>query len=103
MHFPETHRHFTKSLFNWLPTNTIDRVNSTIDNPSIWQLGMNRMVHDQYKNQGYKQNPFDVFGLANQGHRTKNHDMLTGLISSYATAGTPGIYAMMGHYMADQF
>jgi len=63
---------------------------------------MNRAINNQYRQYGQK-SPMDVFNLARGGHRSKNHDLMTGMITAYSTAGTNGIYAMMGHFMADSF
>ena len=63
---------------------------------------MNKMVNSRYRQYGQK-NPMDTFNLMRGGHRSRNHDMLTGMMTAYGAAGTPGIYAMMGHFMADSF
>ena len=92
----------SKSFFPFLNTNTIDRVNHYIDNPTMTSMAMNRAVNSQYRQYGMK-NPMDVFNLARGGHRSRNHDLMTGMITAYSAAGTNGIYAMMGHFMADGF
>ena len=92
----------TRSFFPHLNTNTIDRVNHYIDNPTMASMAMNRAVNSQYRQYGMK-NPMDVFNLARGGHRSRNHDLMTGMITAYSAAGTNGIYAMMGHFMADSF
>lgn len=89
-------------MFPQLSANTIYRTNHAIDNASIPSIAMNRMVKNQYRQYG-QNNPFDTFRLSRGGHRSRNHDMLTGMMTAYGAAGTPGIYAMMGHFMADSF
>ena len=63
---------------------------------------MNRIIKNHRLQYG-QNNAFDVFRLSSGGHRSRNHDMLTGMMTAYGAAGTPGIYAMMGHFMADSF
>ena len=65
-------------------------------------IAMNKIVRNQYQQYG-QHNPFDVFNLARGGHRSRNHDMLTGMMTAYGAAGSAGIEAMMGHFMADAF
>ena len=97
-----THYLMSKSFFPFLSARDIYKTNYAIDNASIPSIAMNRMVNSRYKQYGQR-SPFDTFNLARGGHRSRNHDMLTGMMTAYGAAGTPGIYAMMGHFMADSF
>lgn len=69
---------------------------------------MNSMQNKSYKAQGIK-NPYDVFGIAQRGHRKYNHDILTGMLLGSVEAnkrGLPpsmGIMSAFGHYAADSF
>ena len=102
MHDKFTHYLMTKSFFPNLPARDIYRTNHAIDNASLTSMAMNRAVNGRYKQYGQK-NPMDIFNLARGGHRSRNHDLMTGMITAYSAAGTNGIYAMMGHFMADSF
>lgn len=69
---------------------------------------MGSMQNKSYKARGIK-NPYDVFGIAQRGHRKYNHDVLTGSLLGAVEAnkrGLPpsqGIMSAFGHYAADQF
>ena len=92
----------TRSFFPHLPARDIFRVNHAIDNVSLTGAAMNRAVNSRYKQYNMK-NPMDIFNLGRGGHRSYNHDLMTGMITAYSAAGTNGIYAMLGHYFADSF
>lgn len=89
----------------------IAKINHDIDNPNIWQMQLNRMQNQRYKNNNLMiQNPYDLFGLTRGGgHRTYNHDMLTGTIIGAMNAramGIPfstGLLTAYSHYAADNF
>ena len=107
MLYSGTHFRFTKSMFPFVNNNLIKEVNHQIDNPKVWQNYANSMMNSSYKRQGLMKNPYDIFGLTQSGHRSKNHDLLTGsLLASVQAAkmGLPpshGIMSMYGHYAAD--
>lgn len=95
-------------MFPGVNHSLISSVNKQIDNPTYWQRWMNSNQNKSYKRQGIK-NPYDVFGIANRGHRTYNHDILTGMLLSSVEAnkrGLPpsqGMLSAFGHYAADNF
>lgn len=67
---------------------------------------MNTMQNTSYKNRGLLKNPYDVFGIG-RGHRTYNHDIVTGGLLGMVQArkmGLPpshGLIAQFSHQATD--
>ena len=105
--YSQTHRKFTKSLFPFINTGLVDKVNHQIDSPTIWQHYLNVMQNDSYKRKGLMKNPYDIFNLTGGGHRKHNHDLLTGSLLGSVQAirmGLPpsqGMMAAFSHYATD--
>ena len=108
MNYRKSHDRFTSMMFPGVNHSLIASVNHQIDSPTVWQNYMNSMQNASYKAQGIK-NPYDVFGIANRGHRKSNHDLLTGMIlgsveaNKRGLAPSQGILSAFGHYAADNF
>lgn len=96
-------------MFPNIPMKLISNVNERVDNPTYADIFMNRAIKDHNKNQGYVKNPYDLFALTSQGHRSRNHDLLSGMFSGAVQAqkqGLPmsfGIQAAIAHQMEDYF
>lgn len=108
MNFRQSHDRFTSMMFPGINHSLVKSVNHQIDSPRLWQQYMNSMQNKSYKAQGIK-NPYDIFGIAQRGHRKYNHDILTGMLLGSVEAnkrGLPpsqGILSAFGHYAADNF
>jgi hypothetical protein len=108
-------KNFAASLFKsaGIPINRklIESVNHSIDNDSIMGLALSSYMGKRNKlNQyhGLTKNPYDLFGIVNGGgHRSKNHDMLSGLFLAAMNARAmkvPASHAMlatMAHFASD--
>lgn len=87
----------------------ITSVNDRVDNPTIADMYMNRTIKSQNKRSGFMKNPYDFFSLTSQGHRTYNHDLLSGMFMGAVQAqkmGLPmsyGMNAAVAHQMEDYF
>ena len=113
----DTHRKFAASLFKNMgfPINRqamklIDNVNYSIDNPTTWGLAMSQFMDRRNKlnqYQSFTKNPYDLFGIVSGGHRSRNHDMMSGLFISAMNAramrmpASQAMMATMAHYAAD--
>lgn len=109
MNFRRTHDQFTKSMFPEIPMKLITNVNDRVDNPTYADMFMNRTIKQNNKRSGMVKNPYDIFALTTQGHRTYNHDLLSGMFMGVAQAqkqGLPisfGMNAAIAHQMEDYF
>ena len=112
----DTHEKFTAAFFKnaGLPVNMklIKNVNYTIDNSPAWTQAMGNFFNKRQKLMGqdnrFQKNPYDIFNLVQGGgHRSRNHDMLSGMFISAMNAramGVPASHAMLAtysHYAAD--
>ena len=112
------HEKFTRSMFSGLgiPWNKqselmMKKVNHDIDNSSPFLNAFNKMQNQKYKNDYMtygKKNPYDFMGLTGGGgHRTYNHDLLTGSLIAAMNAramGMPfkdGMMMAYSHFAAD--
>lgn len=109
-----THEKFAASLFRsaGIPVNVnlIKNVNHAIDNDTIMGIALSNFVNKRNKLNGGSmlKNPYDMFGLvAGGGHRSRGHDMLSGLLMAAMNARAmrvPASHAMMAtmaHYASD--
>ena len=113
----DTHEKFTRSMFNglgipWNRGSSImsKQINHDIDNSSPFLNAFNKMQKDRYNNSmSYShKNPFDFFNLTGRGgHRSVNHDILSGSLIAAMRAramGMPfkdGLMMSYSHYAAD--
>lgn len=113
----DVHRKFAASLFQNMgfpvdrrAMKLIDNVNYSIDNPTAWGVAMNQFMDRRNKLQGYKpfqKTPYDLFGIVSGGHRSRNHDMMSGLFLAAMNAramhmpASQAMMATMAHYAAD--
>lgn len=115
----DNHERFTKSMFAGLgiPWNRqtelmSKRINHNIDNSNPFLNAFNKMQNQRYKNNDYMtyghKNPFDFFNLTGRGgHRSVNHDILSGSLIAAMNAravGLPfnqGLMMAYSHYAAD--
>lgn len=87
----------------------ITSVNDRVDNPTVADMYMNRTIKQNNKRQGFVKNPYDFFSLTSQGHRTNNHDVLSGMFMGAVQAqkmGLPmwmGMNAAIAHQVEDHF
>lgn len=99
----------TRQMFPHIPMGLITSVNERVDNPTIADIYMNRTITQNNKKRGLVKNPYDVFALTSQGHRSRNHDLLSGMFTGAVQAqkmGLPmsyGMNAAVAHQMEDYF
>ena len=90
----------------------IRNVNHNIDNGNMWTTAMSKFFEKRQKLVGqdnrFQKNPYDLFGLmSGGGHRSRGHDMLSGMFISAMNAralNVPASHAMMAtlaHYASD--
>lgn len=92
----KTHHYFTKMMFPNVSYKTIDKINSSIDNPS------KRMIAIQ--NSGlFDKNVFDAFGLTKHGHRKYNHDIASAMFNGYMSSPQHGAEIAITHLALDRF
>ena len=115
----DTHRKITAALFKnaGIPVNKqlIDKMNWTIDNAPIWTQALGnffnksqKLNQNMWRRRSVTNTPYDLFGIVTGGgHRSKNHDLRSGLFISSVNAramGVPPRHAMLAayaHYAAD--
>jgi hypothetical protein len=113
----DNHERFTRQMFNglgipWSAKSEVmaKRINHNIDNSNVFLNAFNKMQNDRYANTlTYgKKNPYDFFNLTGGGgHRTVNHDIMSGSLIAAMNAralGMPfrdGLMMAYSHYAAD--
>ena len=90
--------------------NLIRNVNHSIDNQTAWGMAMSNFLDRRAKLNQYgsmTKSPYDLFGIVSGGHRSRNHDLLSGMFLSAMNARAmrvPASHAMMAtlaHYSSD--
>ena len=83
-------------MFPHISYRVIDKVNSSIDNPS------KRMIAIQ--NSGlFDRNVFDAFGLTKHGHRKYNHDTASAIFNAYMVDPKNAAELAITHLALDRF
>lgn len=102
-----SHDQLSKNWFPDIPMSLITNVNKRVDNPTPADIFMNNTLKNQWKSKGLVKNPYDLFQLTTQGHRSRNHDFMSGMFMGAVQAqkqGLPqsfGIRAAIAHQMQD--
>ena len=92
-----THDRVTKSLFPWIPSTTIHKINKQIDNPGVLSHTISKMVD----NTPLKT---DMLSPDRIGHRKYGHNMTSSMLLAVAAGmGTDGILGAWSHLMGDMW